>query len=49
MIYLITYISDNEKRTLEWVTPKGWSPVEIAKCFAERFPDAKLLGMAPVE
>jgi hypothetical protein len=49
MIYLLTYISNNEKHTLEWITPKGWTPVAVAKCFAERFPSATLLDMAPVE
>ena len=49
MIYLLTYLSDNEQRTLEWVTPKGWTTVEIAKHFEKRFPDAKLLSMARTE
>ena len=49
MIYLLTYISNNEKHTLEWITPKGWTPVAVAECFAQRFPNAKLLGMAPIE
>ena len=49
MIYLITYISNNEKHTLEWITPKGWTPVAVAERFAQRFPNAKLLDMQPVE
>ena len=49
MIYLITYHSGNEQRTLEWVTPKAWTPLAIAECFQLRFPEARLLEMVRVE
>ena len=49
MIYLITYLSDNETRTLEWITPTNWSPVEISECFNHRFPEAELIKMEPIE
>lgn len=47
MIFLLTYLSNNEPHVLEWVVPTGWNTAAIAKAFAERFPAATLLGMEP--
>jgi hypothetical protein len=47
MIYLITYLSNNEPRSLEWVVPESWNTTAIAQAFGERYPNAQLLGLEP--
>ena len=47
MTYLLTYVSNDEPHTLEWVVPTGWNTAAIAQAFAEQYPAATLLGMEP--
>lgn len=47
MIYLITYQSNNEQSTIEWVVPKGWSPAAISQAFEQQYPSSKVLDLEP--
>ena len=47
MIYLITFISNNEQGTMEWVVPSGWSTAAIAQAFQQQYPSSTVLNLEP--
>jgi len=47
MTYLLTYLSNDEQHTLEWVAPAAWTPAAVRQAFADRFPAAQLLTLEP--
>ena len=45
MTWQITYRKNNELIDMQWVSPAGWGPAAIRKCFAQQFPSAEIISL----
>jgi len=48
MIFLITYQSNNELHSIEWVAPTGWDTDTVRQTFEQRFPAAEIIRLEPL-